>query len=509
MRIKALVAAISLATVSTAVLAADGSSKDAAALKEVTQEMQAMQKQMAALQQQVGTLKAQLKHRQHVNRARHNTTDVKTEYGHLKGAQKHYVVNTPGYVHFGNSVVLAPATGVPAHYDGSSFIINAPSINENIELLNRTKKAMEYYKKEMGEWPSLPRLVLSGDVVGIAQYSNTYQGKSNSDIDLTGADLMAQAVVTPWVSGLMEFSYDNSAAVDTDRGLDNSRIYLNQGYVTIGNFMKSPIFGSLGQLYVPFGRYSSIMISDPLTKYLGKTKARALEVGYRSQHDNRPYAEAFVYRGAASTSSDPRINNGGVDVGYNGKVGKFTANVGVSAVRNMADVDGMQDTGSSAAFTGFNQSSTAENIDHVVHAADVHTNLGYGNFTVLAEYLSALRRFSANDISYNGRGAKPSAYTVEGDYNFHMLNMPVTFGLSYGRSYQALGFNIPEARYLAALQLAIRRYTLLTFEFRHDTNYGKSSSATHNEAGTIQTAYDPSALGKSSNAITAQLGIYF
>lgn len=516
MKLKPIAVGVALSTLSAGAVFA--SSSDAATLKEVNQEMAAMQSQMAALKSQVRSLRSKLQKQQQQEAVRHNTVVASqhTETSsstHSKG--KTYPTDSDGsfndnYYHFGNSVVLAPSTGVPPHYDGSSFIISSPSVNENIDILERTKDEIEYYKKEMGKMPSLPRLVLSGDLLGIGQMSNSYQGKSNSDIDLTGADLVAQAVITPWVSGMMELSYDNSAAVESTRRIDNSRIYLNQGFMTIGNFSVSPFFATLGQFYAPFGRYSSIMISNPLTKYVGRTKARAFEFGFRPQGTNRPYAEAFIYRGAATTSSDTRINNGGVDFGFSGKVRDIQGNIGVSYVRNIADADGMQDTGApTGQFEGFNQNSNSEHLEHVVPGGDIHANFGYKQLTLMGEYVSALRQFATEDMSYNGTGARPAAYHIETDYSFNMIGMPSTFGLSYGHTYQALGLNLPRDRYMAALQMAIRRYTLLTFEFRHDDNYSRNDTSTHDNNGTEQVAYNAADLGKSSNTVTAQLAIYF
>ena len=82
-------------------------------------------------------------------------------------------------------------------------------------------------------------------------------------------------------------TYENIPGT-SPRRISNSRVFLDRGFIIIGNFNRSPIYGSLGQMYVPFGRYGSNMISLPLTYFIGKTKARAISVGLAPQKMNSP-----------------------------------------------------------------------------------------------------------------------------------------------------------------------------------------------------------------------------
>jgi hypothetical protein len=501
MKLKALVVALGIAGTCGCVFAsANQSAQVATELKQVTKEMQQLQSQVTVLRTQVTGLKGQLRkrHRMHKRKAKRMSHHGKKAHAKNNGA----IHAAP----FGVPVVTAPYTSVPPHNNGSSFIVNAPTINEDAKLLARRMDEMQYYQKRYGHQLSRPRLVLSGDLTGIAQYTKTYRQKYNSDIDLTGADLDAYVEVAPWVSGLMEFSYTNDAAPESTRRISDSNVYLNQGFLTIGNFMKSPIYGSIGQLYVPFGRYASMMISDPLTKFVGKTKARALSIGYEKAATNAPYAEGFIFRTAAATSSQTKINDGGVDFGYRYSHKKFRGDIGFSYLYDIAASEGMQDNGRSSGFMGFSN-MTSDRLRHAVGGADLYGLLGYKAFTAMFEYTTALRRFSKQNLTYNGHGAKPAAYTIEGDYAFRLFKMPATFGLAYQGSHDALGLNIPTKRYLAALQLLVRKYTLFTLEFRHDTNYGKSATATGQ--GSANIAYTSNELGKGSNVVTAQIATYF
>ena len=69
----------------------------------------------------------------------------------------------------------------------------------------------------------------------------------------------------------------------------------------LGNFSSQsslqPLYLTAGQFYMPFGRYSSAMVSDPYTKVLGRTLARGIELGYTQQSTNSFHAEVYGFQG--------------------------------------------------------------------------------------------------------------------------------------------------------------------------------------------------------------------
>jgi hypothetical protein len=46
----------------------------------------------------------------------------------------------------------------------------------------------------------------------------------------------------------------------------NLRIYLDQGFMTIGNLDKSDWYLSAGQVYIPFGSFNGYMVNSPLNQ---------------------------------------------------------------------------------------------------------------------------------------------------------------------------------------------------------------------------------------------------
>jgi hypothetical protein len=508
-RLKPIVTVLAALTCSSLALASTHETQLTNQLHSVNVQMQHLQQQMQQLQTQVRVLKAREKSKQ-VKSRRRVMVQHKAKKKHSKTARP-FALHPLGtadkqYMPFGNSVIIAPFVGVPTYYNGHQLVVNSPSINEDEKLLRRRDTADALILKKGGDPYGRPRLTFSGALSGVTQYMNPYRGSARSEVDFTQAELDTFVEVSRWVSGLMAFTYQNAPEplLSANR-VDNSRIVLSKGFITIGNLLKSPVFGSLGQMYVPFGRYSSSMVSSPLTEFIGKTKVRAISVSYRPGGLSKPYAEAFIFSGAAN-SSNSRLEDVGADAGYDFTRGTLHANLGVSYINQIADALGMQDTGASSGFRGFNQNSQTEKMNRKVQGGDVHGVFGYGPVTLIAEYVTALRRFAFQNLSFNSRGARPSAFNGEAAFNFFLLNKPSSFAVGYALSRQALALGLPRSRYSATVEMAILRDTLFSVEYRHDINYGKHDTATGAGMNAVPDARD---LGKSDNVVTAQLSVYF
>jgi len=89
-------------------------------------------------------------------------------------------------------------------------------------------------------------------------------------------------------------------------------------------------------------------------------------------------------------------------------------------------------------------------------------------------------------------------------FTFKIKNKPASIGAGYGWSNQALALGMPKHRLAAVLNVSIWRDTVESLEFRHDIDY-----ATMNQGSGINAAVPTRGTGRSSNTITAQLGIYF
>jgi hypothetical protein len=505
------------------------------------QQMQRLEQQVNQLQHELKSMKGQLKttsHKKFVKHKHTKTTVTETSTGPVDENVATHDANAPvahtasAYIASSQAfpidsdvpgksfVSTGPYIGVPLVYSGGDLIINNPSVNQDVALLN-IRKAIRNKLTALGRADEADHahLLLSGIVEGQASYARPGRGSAQTDVALSAAELDGYILgPSNWTSGLISFSYDDATgtsegSLSNNSRSQNSRIYLNKAFITIGDYTKSPFYGTIGQMYVPFGTYGTNMISSPLTKILGRTKARAIVVGFQQQTDNDLYASGYTFRGDSYAGATSRVDNGGFNVGYRYTLGSHAVHgdIGGGVIANIADSVGMQNNGNGTPFFGgFGASGNGnENIAHRVPAMNIRGQFSIGeHIDLLAEYIGAINSFSRNDLTQNTHGAKPQALNAEAAYTFQAFEHPSSIALGYGKTKDALALGLPAQRYSLALNTSWWKDTLQSLEFRHDINYSGGSYASGTGApGVITQSITGS--GRSDNMVTAQMDIYF
>lgn len=416
-------------------------------------------------------------------------------------------------------VITGPLPAGSADLDPSAFISFQNGMSQGLFYLQQ-QKALE---TKLGDIPppyaERPQLTLSGKLEALGSIQSPASGPTNSSIDLVTAELEAFAQVSQWASGFLAITYNNALLDPVLNGsgnpTNNSNFFLNRGFLTIGNLKKSPIFFSAGQMYAPFGDYVSNMLTNPLTKVLGRSVTRAAQLGFAKDDFD---ASVYAFDGAANIGNN-MVNKWGANAHYKLHLGKTLVALGGGFINDISDSQGAQLTGAplnSGLFGGFSQTPATETLMHYVPGADLSLLIARGPFYFATEGITGTRPYDPRDMSFNGRGAEPKAAHFEVGYNFNTFGKKSIFNVAYGRTWDALAIALPQESYIATYSISIWKNTVQIFEFRHDVNYAATDTSTGacsftDPQGRVFTTC-PGPLdgsGGSTNTFLVNFGVYF
>lgn len=509
---------------------------------QVQTEIQQLQQQTKALQLQLDHLQKKLvKHHTSVPAAKKATTkatkastDVKADAeksSELKSASVtvHVLKNNPDAVEYnpvalladgrvvtyiaGMPIVSSPYLGARPAFDGSDYLVNISSINRDIRLMEQRRRLYRSYERMGYSRPNLPIITLSGKVEPIGSWNQSTFGSPTGDWTLGSNELDVAAAINDKVEAYIALAYDETAPLVGGPRIANSAVNLNMGFVNIGDLDESPYYFTAGQLFVPFGRFSTAMVSAPLTMRVARTKARPIILGYKSQGSSGPFAAMYAFK------SDTTLGNaavGGLNLGYVFNVDDFfssgsaSGELGASFISSMNDAGGMQNTGSSfgTTFGGFASPTNGSEYVHKVPGAGVHGSVGFGRYSLTAEWVTSLGRFDEQDLSYNGLGAQIQTAQLEAGATFMLFDRPSSIGIGYQGTKDALALNLPEHRFNGVFNISIWRDTVESLEYRHDIDY-QSNQFANGAAAPGGVNLNTIGTGGVSDTILAQIGVYF
>lgn len=407
----------------------------------------------------------------------------------------------------GTPVVTSPYTGERPAFDGSDYIVNISSINRDIRLMQQRRLLYNAYDLIGYPMPQRPIVAISGKAEPVASFNRPGVGNASGDLTLGSNELDVAATINENVEGFMSIAYDDSPPPLGGQRIANSAFNLNMGFVNIGNLNKSPLYLTAGQLYAPYGRYATSMISSPITMTLARTKTRPIILGYKSQGISGPYVAIYGFH---SDTTEGNSAIGGVNLGYIFKTSSLSGDIGGGLIGNMADSQGMQNTGSppETTFGGFGSPSNGSEVVGKVPGLNIHANINFSRYNLTAEWVGASRAFNPQDLSFNGEGARPQAAQLEAGMTFRSFDRPSSIGLGYQWSKETLALNLPKNRISAVYNISIWKDTVESLEYRHDVDFGINQYA--NGAAAPYLINDNTVgTGKASDTVIAQIGVYF
>ncbi len=407
----------------------------------------------------------------------------------------------------GTPVVSSPYLGERPAFDGSDYIVNISSINRDIRLMQQRRSLHRAYEKMGYPMPERPIFALSGAVEPIGTIGQPYFGPARGDWNLGSDELDLAVILNSKVEAYMGLSYNSGPPNGGGQRIANSSIGLNMGFVNIGDLDQSPFYFTAGQLFAPFGRFSTSMVSPTLPMMISRVKARPIILGYKSRTSTGMFAAIYGFRGDTTLGT---TGVGGANLGYIIDAFMATTEIGVSYISSINDAGGMQYTGSvpGTTFGGFASILNGNENVHKISGIDAHLTTSWDRYNITLEWVSSLGRFRVSDLSFNGHGAITQALQAEAGVTFISFNRPSSVAASYQWSNQALALNIPKQRVNAVYNISIWKDTVESLEYRHDIDYNRNQFA-NGAAPTGRVNANTVGTGGTADTLLAQIGIYF
>ena len=337
------------------------------------------------------------------------------------------------------------------HHKGSS--IGVKGLEDRVQRLE--KKSDEH--PLLGTWAE--RITLSGLIEVEANYEHTDFSDSgtpdtdSSDITLATVELGIDADIAKHVGGHLLFKWEDG----------DSSVNVDEGFIILDGEDVIPLYLNAGKMYVPFGRFESHFISDPLTLEIGETNEGALKVGY--VHSWAEVCLSAFNGDVDETGKDNHIDDFVAGITLTPEISEeFDLAFGVSYISNIGDSNGLE-----GEITG------AGTVKDDVPGLGVFLSLGFQDrYFVELEYVGATDDFQAGELSFdNGQAFKPMTWNIEFAFlPVEALELAVRYegGDDLGNDF------LPDERYGGVVSYAFFDNTNLAAEYLHASFKNKDES---------------------------------
>jgi len=271
--------------------------------------------------------------------------------------------------------------------------------------------------------------------------------KNTSDLVLATVEFGFDVDIAKHIKASLFFLYEEDA----------TEFDVDQGIITIDGADVVPLYVDLGKMYIPFGRFESHFISDPLTLELGETNESAVVGGFRN---NLLELSVGAFNGDID---DDRIDNylaSAVFTLPETTVPDLNLTAGISWVSNIVDSDGLQEMVEEEAtiknhIDGFNTFLIVSFLDR---------------FFFNAEYIGAMENIEMETIGED-ESFKPEAWTIE-------LACDVTDSLNLAVCYEGsddCGDFLPRKQIGGVVSYELFENTSVAFEYLYGTYENKDT----------------------------------
>ncbi len=291
-----------------------------------------------------------------------------------------------------------------------------------------------------------------------------FEGVNESRFTLSTVELGFVGKMSDWASAHLTLLYEEDG---------DDKVLVDDAHIILGNTDKFPLYLNAGRQYVPFGNFTTNMISDPLTQEIAETQETAIKIGFKAAG---AYGSVFAFNGDTNEGGgDSQIEQFGANIGYTLERDFFSLDIGMSYMNSIGDSDGLGD------ILEEKNLLTADYVGGIGAYAITHI----GPVSLIGEYITAL-----DDIGEE-TNFQPMAFNIETGYAFHIRGLESTVAIAYQGTNDMAGY-LPESRFLGSFAVGIFPGTTLAIEYDHDKDYDKADGGTDesSDAFTGQLAYE-------------------
>ena len=345
---------------------------------------------------------------------------------------------------------------------------NTPQVNDEV-IEQQVTKILRHKEEERMQNEDFGHMInryvdFSGviEVEGLA--GQDFEGVNESKFELATVELGFVGKMSDWASAHLTLLYEEGG---------DDKVLVDDAHIILGNTDTFPLYLNAGRQYVPFGNFTTNMISDPFTHDIAETQETALKIGFKAAG---AYGSVFVFNGDTNEDGgDSQIEQFGADIGYALEQDSFSLDIGMSYMNSIGDSDGLGE------ILEEKDLLAADYVGGIGAYAIAHI----GPVSLIGEYITAL-----DDIG-EGTNFQPMAFNLETGYDFHIRGLESTVAIGYQGTDDMAGY-MPESRFLGTFAVGIFPGTTLAVEYAHDKDYDKADGGTDESADsfTAQLAYE-------------------
>lgn len=351
------------------------------------------------------------------------------------------------------------------------------SVEQRLQQIETSLAGRQEATAAPGEQSLLQSINDHVDLRGLVEVEATsaedFNGDDTSDISLATVEVGLDARISDWSQAHLLLLYEENE--------EDDHLLVDEGTITFGKLDAFPAFLTVGKMYLPFGFYVTNLISDPLPLELGEINDSAVLAGFQSSGF---YGSLYGFNGVVSErGEDDKIDAWGASLGFAHEREDFSVDVGLDWLNNIGDTDALGE---------YLEVTSASAIADYVEGLAAHILLQYGPVDLVAEYVTALDEFQADEMAFAGSGAEPAAWSLEAGLTFALLDRETIFSLAWQGTDEALALELPEDRFGAAIKMFVLENTSVSLEYLHDEDYDKADGGTGNDAdsATMQVAVE-------------------